>query len=600
MYTTRDGEEIFIIDGHTHNWDGSPANQKNVHGKQFIDCFYGYHSALSPKEEVWPKEKFDRYGAEQMYQDLFVDGPDDMAILQCTYLTDFYTTGFNTIEQNAILKNKHPDRFILNGAFDPRDEEAGLAALDEMAAKYKLKGVKLYTAEWKGASRGYKLSDPWAYKYLERAEKLGIKNIHVHKGPTIIPLDRDAFDVADIDHCATDFPNLNFIVEHCGLPRLDDFCWIAVQEANVYGGLAVALPFIHARKDYFTNVISELAVLARRGPSAVRQRLRHLDAALAGRAVHGLRAARSGQARQGCRSYAAGQEEDSWPQRRAPLRHRRRRAGTQAARRAGTGGGGMSAPDRLAQARLDQVWERLARVTDPELDESVTELRFVTDVAIDDEGDVAIGFRLPTYWCAANFAFMMADDMRREVASLPWARGVAVRLGEHMYADTINEGLARRISFQESFGADADGDLDALRRTFLVKAFQRRQEALLRHLLAHGHTAAELVSLRLAGLAALALDDAGSRLRSRYLERRDVCACPGEALAFVDADGSPLTAAALDMHLKALARVGINAEFNGAICRGLLAARFGEDAPAAVAGEPTLLDFARMPAAARA
>jgi predicted TIM-barrel fold metal-dependent hydrolase len=258
MFKTKDGEEIFIIDGHTHFWDGSPANQKNIHGAQFIDCFYGYHTALSPKEQVWPKEKFDKYSAEQMHQDLFVDGPDDMAILQPTYLTDFYKNGFNTTERNSAVWKKYPDRFILNGAFDPRDGEGGLDALDALAETYKIKGVKLYTAEWRGESRGYKLSDPWAYKYLERCEKLGIKNIHVHKGPTIIPLDRDAFDVADIDHCATDFPNLNFIVEHCGLPRLDDFCWIAVQEKNVYGGLAVALPFIHPRPDYFANVISEL------------------------------------------------------------------------------------------------------------------------------------------------------------------------------------------------------------------------------------------------------------------------------------------------------------------------------------------------------
>jgi hypothetical protein len=258
MYKTKDGEEIFIIDGHTHNWDGRPENQKNIHGAQFIDCFYGYHMALSPKEQVWPKEKFDCYGPDQMYQDLFVDGPDDMAILQCTYLSDFYKNGFNTIEQNAVMKARAPDRFILNGAWDPRDGEAGLDALREMHEKYKIKGAKLYTAEWKGNSRGWKMSDPWAYRYLELCEKLGIVNIHVHKGPTIIPLDRDAFDVADIDHCATDFPKLNFIVEHCGLPRLDDFCWIAVQEKNVYGGLAVALPFIHGRKDYFGNVISEL------------------------------------------------------------------------------------------------------------------------------------------------------------------------------------------------------------------------------------------------------------------------------------------------------------------------------------------------------
>ena len=54
-----------------------------------------------------------------MYDDLFVRGYDDMAILQPTYLTDFYTNGFNTTERNSALKKKHPDRFILNGALRP-------------------------------------------------------------------------------------------------------------------------------------------------------------------------------------------------------------------------------------------------------------------------------------------------------------------------------------------------------------------------------------------------------------------------------------------------------------------------------------------------
>jgi predicted TIM-barrel fold metal-dependent hydrolase len=64
--------------------------------------------------------------------------------------------------------------------------------------------------------------------------------------------------VKDIDVAATEFPGLNFIVEHCGLPRLDDFCWIATQEPNVLGGLAVAIPFIHSRPRYFAKVIGEL------------------------------------------------------------------------------------------------------------------------------------------------------------------------------------------------------------------------------------------------------------------------------------------------------------------------------------------------------
>lgn len=56
-----------------------------------------------------------------------------------------------------------------------------------------------------------------------------------------------------MDDVATAFPNLNFIIEHVGLPRLEDFCWIATQEPNVYGGLAVAMPFMFSRPRYFAR-----------------------------------------------------------------------------------------------------------------------------------------------------------------------------------------------------------------------------------------------------------------------------------------------------------------------------------------------------------
>ena len=97
-----------------------------------------------------------------------------------------------------------------------------------------------------------------AVRVIRACRELGITNIHIHKGPTIRPLDRDAFDVADVDHAATDFTDLNFVVEHCGLPRLEDFCWIATQEPNVHAGLAVAMPFIHTRPRYFAQIVGEL------------------------------------------------------------------------------------------------------------------------------------------------------------------------------------------------------------------------------------------------------------------------------------------------------------------------------------------------------
>jgi predicted TIM-barrel fold metal-dependent hydrolase len=251
------GQRYFIVDGHIHNWSAGPDN-RNEYGEGFIKCFYDYHSNLSPEEWVWPLEKFERYGAEALLHDLFDEGYVDRAIFQPTYLMDFFPGGFNTTEQNAELAEAHPDKFVLNGAFDPRDEAEGLERFEEKVERYGLKGVKLYTAEWRGDSKGWSLRDPWAQRYLEKCVELGVTNIHVHKGPTIWPLNRDAFDVADVDDAATSFRDLNFIVEHVGLPRLEDFCWIAVQEHNVYGGLAVAMPFIHTRPRYFAKVIGEL------------------------------------------------------------------------------------------------------------------------------------------------------------------------------------------------------------------------------------------------------------------------------------------------------------------------------------------------------
>lgn len=237
-----------------------------------------------------------------------------------------------------------------------------------------------------------------------------------------------------------------------------------------------------------------------------------------------------------------------------------------------------SGADKTAEIR-----SKLQNVIDPELDESVIDMDFITTIDVDAGDRVHIEFRLPTYWCAANFAYMMAEDIRSEVGELAWVRDVSVVLGEHMYADTINNGMARRQSFQDAFGDEADGNLEDVRRTFLLKAFQRRQEALLLHALSHGADPARLVELEMSGLDDLVRDDTeGRRLLDRYLQRRFV-AGPAEPsdLAFITAEGEPVHASSFEYYLKSLRRVRINGEFNGALCRGLLSARFDTDTPLA-------------------
>ncbi len=200
-----------------------------------------------------------KYSEEDFVKDVFEDGGVDVGIFQSTYLKEWYTTGFNTAEANGAMAEKHPGKLIVNGRFDPRDGDAGLKQLEEDAKRWNLQGVKLYTAEWNNGSRGWRLDDEPTQPFLDKCKELGIKNIHVHKGPTIWPLDKDAFDPRDVDIAATSNPELNFIIEHVGLPRIEDFCFMATQEPNVYAGLSVVIGgLMHARPRFFAKVMGEL------------------------------------------------------------------------------------------------------------------------------------------------------------------------------------------------------------------------------------------------------------------------------------------------------------------------------------------------------
>ncbi|MFY9922484.1 MAG: amidohydrolase, partial [Mycobacterium sp.] len=70
----KDDNSYFIVDAHVALWDARPENQRNIHGKQFIDCFYDYHRNLSPESEVWSYDEYLYQGGERLMKDLFTDG----------------------------------------------------------------------------------------------------------------------------------------------------------------------------------------------------------------------------------------------------------------------------------------------------------------------------------------------------------------------------------------------------------------------------------------------------------------------------------------------------------------------------------------------
>jgi metal-sulfur cluster biosynthetic enzyme len=222
--------------------------------------------------------------------------------------------------------------------------------------------------------------------------------------------------------------------------------------------------------------------------------------------------------------------------------------------------------------RTEEVWSAIATVTDPEIDESVVSLDFVTGVKVDFGSRVEIDFRLPTFWCAPNFAFLMASDMRDAVAALEWVTEVSVKLSDHFSADLINRSVALRQDFRDAFPGETDGDLSDVRQKFLGIAFERRQELFLRYLLAHSYTPNWIERAILSELTDLALDREGMSLRNLYLfmmRRIGMDLSPG-ALAFVTLDGMRLDAADFKSYLRKIAGVRRTAEFNGIFCRSIL------------------------------
>ena len=246
------------------------------------------------------------------------------------------------------------------------------------------------------------------------------------------------------------------------------------------------------------------------------------------------------------------------------------------------------------QAELEiEVWERLDAVTDPELDEPITDMGFVERIEVTDARQVRVDFRLPTYWCSPNFAFLMAFGIRREVMALPWVVEANVHLNDHCFGDKVNEGVNSGREYHDVCAEYCDGArLDEVVQTFLAKAFDRRQETVVLGLQGIGLCPAEIVTMTLGQLRMVRFDgEEELRQLPRYIELLldQGLAKASADLAFPTWDGQPIQPMALSEHLARLRSTRINMEFNGALCRGLAKTRYkeveiGPDGP-------TLVDF---------
>lgn len=212
----------------------------------------------------------------------------------------------------------------------------------------------------------------------------------------------------------------------------------------------------------------------------------------------------------------------------------------------------------------------LDTVRDPELDEPVTALGFVASCTLSDEGVADVHLRLPTYFCAPNFAFLMVADAYEAVSAVAGVRHAAIVLDDHFASDAINEGVAARAGFVESFGALAAAELDQLRFDFIRKAVLAGTDRVCRPMLAAGRTTDELAVMTLGEVPPSADRE---RLRARRAEL-GLPSADGSALLVDAVTGEAVGVQALPLHLRKARLTRVGAEANSGICRGMLRDRY--------------------------
>ncbi len=230
-----------------------------------------------------------------------------------------------------------------------------------------------------------------------------------------------------------------------------------------------------------------------------------------------------------------------------------------------------TAPPALASDVLaTEVLAALESVRDPELDEPITHLGFVGECTVSADGEASVRLRLPTYFCAPNFAFLMVADAYDAVIAVPGIRRCDVRLLDHFASDAINGGVAARAGFAESFDGFALGELDEPRADFIRKAVMAGTDQVCRPLLKEGRTSDELARLRLG-------DAPESPDRERLRARRAELGLPAddESPLLVDVNsGAAVGVEALPLHLRKARLTRVNIEANSGVCRGMLRDRY--------------------------
>ncbi len=255
-------DDVLVFDCVAHPFNFDPSNAIGNAGELFRQHLFAFHNVLTPENE--PKLSADEFlkewSTEEIARMVFEESDTDMLVAMPLPLTDLFKDGLSPWERCVELTRENPDRTIFWGTVNPLEGKKALDEMEVQVKEYGAKAFKFYNVRYDyGEPFLWRMDDPKiAFPVYEKAQELGINLIGVHKGVPLGPQPIEATQTWDMDGAAANFPDINFVIFHVGLPFIDETCWQLVRYPNLYASIAATINFVVRSPRQFAEWIGKL------------------------------------------------------------------------------------------------------------------------------------------------------------------------------------------------------------------------------------------------------------------------------------------------------------------------------------------------------
>ncbi|HSO53427.1 MAG TPA: amidohydrolase family protein, partial [Actinomycetes bacterium] len=256
------GNDAIVFDGVAHVFNFEKKNALGSAGEMFINHLYAFHATLTPEgQPVMPAEEFLRqWTVEDIDEMVYNNSSTDMLCAMPLPLTDLFRDGLSPWEECAELASRRPDRTVFWGSVNPLEGRRALDLMERQVGEFGAKAFKFYNVRYDyGRPFPWRMDDPQvAFPVFEKAQELGVNLIGVHKGVPLGPQPIEATQTWDMDGAAANFPDINFVIFHVGLPFIDEVCWQLIRHPNLYASIAATINFVVRAPRQFAETLGKL------------------------------------------------------------------------------------------------------------------------------------------------------------------------------------------------------------------------------------------------------------------------------------------------------------------------------------------------------